>query len=98
MTCYDYDKHSLDFFKDNSLTVNLADTDSTKTSYMYGFHVTVRYSLEKDKCLVYRTKTLSTGKANGKKWEHNNIFDPGNVQDLILTFKPPNKYFDPGEG
>lgn len=80
MVCYDQGKKKLDFFKDNSLTVNFDSTKEDKTSYRYGFHVTIRYTLEKNLCLVYRTKTQSFGKDDKKKTgEHKNIFDAGSI-------------------
>lgn len=52
-----------------------------------------------DKCIVYRTKAKGQGKdKNAKiKGEGQNIHEAGEIADLIMTYRPPAKFFSPGE-
>jgi hypothetical protein len=38
-------------------------------------------------CLVYRNRNKAYGESGDKK-NYNNIYDAGNIDDLILTFTP----------
>ena len=65
----------------------IINKDEAELSYIYQFYITIRYNLPNNLCLVYRNRNKAYGESGDKK-NYNNIYDAGNIDDLILTFTP----------